>query len=243
MPGCAWKTYIAYFRDPIARAQPNNAHKAISEIENIVRDFHHTRESSLEEFAIITQNVDALHQRAGSKCVFELHGPVYKHICSRNKHHQPSININCRDECDIRAKDHFFDLSTGVYPTCEHEDCNSYLRPKATLYGEPISVEEYSLAERVVLDTRKGDLVFIVGASGKVEPAASLPFRSSKHAQIIEINPHQSELTQRVFSRSNGNSFSMSAGEFFPALLEELKHCIASIQGSRSDVASRKKGD
>lgn len=232
MPGYAWKTYITHFRDAIAKASPNEAHKALSEIETILKDFHG---SSIEEFCIITQNVDGLHQRAGSSQVYELHGSVYKHLCSAKKHPQPNTDINCRDEEDIREKAYLFDLTRDIYPTCERDDCDSYLRPSATLYGECISIEEYTLAERVALDTKRGDLVFIVGASGKVEPAASMPFRSSKNTLIIEINPLESSLTSKVLSRTHGKSFSMGACEFFSTLLGGLKDCVALGESNKKD--------
>ncbi|KAL6050541.1 NAD-dependent protein deacylase [Balamuthia mandrillaris] len=87
-PKLAWSIYLSKFRDPIARAKPNRGHYAITELQHV-----HDSKSDDHSCCIITQNVDGLHQRAGSpnSLVHELHGTVYRHICSKNRHLHPYV--------------------------------------------------------------------------------------------------------------------------------------------------------
>ena len=126
---------------PDKSVQPNAAHRRLAELE---------REGKLR--AVITQNIDGLHQAAGSKRVIELHGSIHRCRCAR-----------CGKPCPEKA------VNTGVgVPRCS---CGGVLRPEVVLYEEP-------LAERDITDAvnfiRKADVLIVGGTSLAVYPAAGL---------------------------------------------------------------------
>ena len=126
---------------PDKSVQPNAAHRRLAELE---------REEKLR--AVITQNIDGLHQAAGSKRVIELHGSIHRCRCTR-----------CGKPCPEEA------VNTGVgVPRCS---CGGVLRPEVVLYEEP-------LAERDITDAvnfiRKADVLIVGGTSLAVYPAAGL---------------------------------------------------------------------
>lgn len=126
---------------PDKSVQPNAAHRRLAELE---------REGKLR--AVITQNIDGLHQAAGSKRVIELHGSIHRCRCAR-----------CGEPCPEEA------VNTGVgVPRCS---CGGVLRPEVVLYEEP-------LAERDITDAvnfiRKADVLIVGGTSLAVYPAAGL---------------------------------------------------------------------
>lgn len=126
---------------PDKSVQPNAAHRRLAELE---------REGKLR--AVITQNIDGLHQAAGSKRVIELHGSIHRCRCAR-----------CGKSCPEEA------VNTGVgVPRCS---CGGVLRPEVVLYEEP-------LAERDITDAvnfiRKADVLIVGGTSLAVYPAAGL---------------------------------------------------------------------
>lgn len=126
---------------PDKSVQPNAAHRRLAELE---------REGKLR--AVITQNIDGLHQAAGSKRVIELHGSIHRCRCTR-----------CGKPCPEEA------VNTGVgVPRCS---CGGVLRPEVVLYEEP-------LAERDITDAvnfiRKADVLIVGGTSLAVYPAAGL---------------------------------------------------------------------
>ena len=122
-------------------AAPNNAHKALAKLEH---------DGKLN--AIITQNIDNLHQLAGSKNVLELHGSVYRNYCTRCRKFYPVDKI----------------LSSSGIPTC---DCGGIIKPDVVLYGE-------GLDERILTESiraiRNADTLIVGGTSLAVYPAAGL---------------------------------------------------------------------
>jgi len=266
-PGLAWKAYNKYFRDPIAKAQPNEGHYALSHIERLHK-IKLAREgvADAKRFEVITQNVDGLHQRAGNEHVYELHGTVFRHKCTRGGHLHPyqlspgtlsdlsqfaesedenhgrtsgEIEEEIReagvegeskdvDEAEEEYKailrrygitpwedqksrdqrpreqlqhyrheeDKFFNTKES-YPTCP--ECNSYLRPDATLFTEALPEESWRLSSKAISRLSKDDVFIIVGTSGVVYPAASLAARAiSKGAKTIEINIDPSPFSHSV---------------------------------------------
>lgn len=162
--GCLFKeplTFFDYYRNNMncLKAKPNVTHKYLKKLEDM---------GKLK--AIVTQNIDGLHQKAGSKNVLELHGTMNRCYC-----------IDCRKEY---SGDYIFNTS-GI-PRCE---CGGIVRPDIVLYGE-ILPEAYSFASYYILHA---DLMIVAGTSLMVEPASSLlRIFNGKHLVIINnsITPY-----------------------------------------------------
>lgn len=122
--------------------QPNDAHKYLAELE---------KRGKLK--AVITQNVDGLHQVAGSKTVYEIHGTMSRNYCSKCAKQYPS--------------DYIFRNEDPV-PTCE---CGGYIRPAVTLYGESLPGKEFAHAANAI---ESADMLIVGGTSLQVFPAAGL---------------------------------------------------------------------
>ncbi|HXF70047.1 MAG TPA: NAD-dependent deacylase [Thermoflexus sp.] len=162
-PVRVWEWY-AWRREVIARAQPNPAHRALVEME-----------AALPSFVLITQNVDGLHQRAGSRRVIELHGNLWR--------------VRCIGE-DRAWEDRRVPLPE-IPPRCPM--CGALLRPDVVWFGEPLPSEAWQLA---VQAAQEADLFLVIGTSGIVEPAASLPrLARACGARIIEFNLEDTPLT------------------------------------------------
>lgn len=172
-------------------AEPNPAHYAIAELERmgIVR-------------AVITQNIDMLHQKAGSRRVLELHGNLESLEC-----------LDC--ETEHRWEEVSPKLSLGEIPTCKK--CGSiYVKPKVVFFGEP-------LPRRVLLEaieeSRFCDAFMVVGSSLLVYPAAELPFIAKRcGAKMIVVNlepTHADEFFDVVIYGK--------AGDVLPKIVEEVK--------------------
>ena len=138
------KRFYTYFKENFLAftPKPNNTHKILAELE---------AQGKLK--AVVTQNVDGLHQEAGSKNVYELHGTLKKYRCLR---HQHSFDYK---EVDFEAD----------YPKCP--TCKSLLRPNMTLYHELLNWNTFTKAQ-VAVDS--ADLLIVAGTSLTVEPAASM---------------------------------------------------------------------
>ena len=208
-----WHVHLA---DAVRAATPNAGHRAVADLEQ--RDVHVT---------VITQNIDNLHQRAGSTKVIELHGnllrlksfvdeeaafaaeqaPLICPVCDGYaawEEHDPYAN---RD--DLLA----IQLLAGPVPRCP--GCGALLRPDVVWFGEPLAPEALDAAWDAV---EQCDLLIAVGASLEVEPAASLPWRAlQKGAQVIEVNPTPTALAEHCHA-----SFAGSAAEVLPALFASL---------------------
>ncbi len=151
--------FFRFYRDKLLSlwAQPNAAHKKLAELEQ--------RGKLL---AIVTQNIDGLHQKAGSKRVFELHGTVHKNTCLR---------------CGRRYSAEQLAATKGV-PRC---DCGGLIKPDVVLYGEPLDGDTVEGAIRTI---EKADLLIVAGTSLTVYPAAGFVsyFRGS-HLVLINRDP------------------------------------------------------
>ncbi|CAF1193964.1 unnamed protein product [Adineta ricciae] len=198
-PGLAWSQYIDKFYNPIRDAQPNEGHKALVKLEKLC-----------PETAIITQNVDGLHQRAGSKPdhVFEVHGTVRRSRCVANGH-----IYDFGDEINLPRKS----------PTCRVEGCRSTLRPDCVLFTEGLPGDQWMGAQTAARHLGHGDVMIIVGTSAQVYPAAGLPESAARNgATLIDIN-----LERTNFSTLNNYQYlGGTAATTLPALVnrvEELK--------------------
>jgi len=161
-PAMAWKWY-QFRREMVAVAQPNPAHLALAAL------------AGRKSLTLVTQNVDGLHQRAGSADVVELHGNLFADKwldgCGR---------------CDIAT------AVPGEPPRCA--DCGALLRPGVVWFGEDLPRVARYRAEHAA---QSCDLCLVVGTSGLVYPAAGLPGIAKDHgARVIVINPQPSALDE-----------------------------------------------
>ena len=128
----------------IQGAQPNAAHRKLAELEQA---------GKLK--AVVTQNIDGLHQAAGSKVVYELHGSTLRNYCTRCKKKYPVS----------------FLLETTGIPRCTEPNCGAIVRPDVVLYEEGLDPDVISGAVNAI---RKADMLIIGGTSLVVYPAAGL---------------------------------------------------------------------
>ena len=176
-------SFIEDFTFPILKAKPNPGHYALTELE----------ERGLLS-AVITQNIDNLHQEAGSKNVIELHGNVYYFRCSRcgkrrklSKEEIKGLIVKLKES---HSRFGIFKRMKRLISSCE---CRGNLRPDIIFFGEMLSSEEMENAYHHLKDCR---LLLAIGTSGMVQPAASLPkFAKERGARIVEVNREPSEIT------------------------------------------------
>jgi len=174
--------------DLLERAQPNPAHLALAELE---------KKNKL--MAIITQNVDNLHQRAGSKNVIEYHGNFENFYCNKCKK-----GYSKEETKNLLKKEN--------PPRCE---CGGIIRPEVVFFGEPIPPLAYQQSLELI---KKTDLLLIVGTSGEVAPANTIPRAiKSRGGKIIEIN-----LGETYYYDISDIRFDYPVEEVLPLLKDEL---------------------
>lgn len=177
--------YRKYF---VSDAQPNNAHKALAKLESIGK-----------MKAVITQNIDELHQRAGSKNVIELHGTAREFSC-----------WNCGKSGG--NNDVIDEIRNGSVPKCKY--CGGVMKPRVVLYEEMLFD---GVAENAVSHISKADMLIVGGTSLAVYPAASfVEYFRGKY--IVMIN--KSETT---FDKNADLVFNDSIGKVFGEVLEMIK--------------------
>lgn len=147
--------------ETILQAEPNSAHRALTKLE-----------SSKKLIGIITQNIDNLHQAAGSKRIVELHGNYLRAHCTQ-----------CSKEY-VGEEIHQRVVNGEIPPKCD--ECQGVLKSEAVLFGEPLP--EKAMSEAVEL-CREADLMLVIGSSLTIYPAAFLPqLAKNAGAKIILIN-------------------------------------------------------
>ncbi len=190
-PALVWGWY-EWRRMKALRAAPNEGHLAITRLaENV------------PQLTLITQNVDDLHERAGSAEVLHLHGSLHHPICNacRRPHMLPP-DIPDEPEGGREVEP----------PRCGH--CGGRIRPGVVWFGENLPQKEWSLAKRAALAC---DLFLSVGTSSVVEPAASLTrLAAQRRATIVQVNPNETN-AQHSFSYD----LRAPAGVILPALLNQ----------------------
>jgi NAD-dependent deacetylase len=182
-PQLSWK-YFFHLESAVRGKQPNAAHQAIAALETPSR-----------EVWVATQNIDGLHQRAGSKHVVELHGNLQRLICT---------------DCDYGACPGTFE-ALPVLPRCPH--CQATLRPDIVLYDEMLPEEAL---ERFSIEQANGfDVVFSVGTTSIFHYVIEPVFLAARQGiPTIEINPDETSLSSLVQYR-----FSAAAGPILQQLL------------------------
>lgn len=147
-------------------AEPNDAHKTIAKLEN---------ENKLS--AVITQNIDGLHQKAGSQTVYELHGSVHRNYC-----------MDCGAKYDL---DYVLN-SDDIVPRCEK--CDGIVRPDVVLYEEPLNESTISGAITAI---QNADMLIVGGTSLVVYPAAGF-LNYFRGENLVLINKSETSLDSRA---------------------------------------------
>jgi NAD-dependent deacetylase len=185
-PKRVWRWYDAR-RRKYHGLVPNPGHLALVELESMV-----------PEFSLFTQNIDGLHQKAGSKRVFELHGNIWIGRCT--------------------AEGTLVDLPITplpeIPPVCR---CGAILRPNVVWFGEPLPA---AVIEAALHAAANCEVFLVVGSSSTVQPAASLAWIAKENGAIVaEVNPETTELTGIA-----DESFRGTSGVILPLLIEELRN-------------------
>mgnify|MGYP003808967779 FL=1 len=187
-PERVWDWY-AERRASLAAVQPNAGHLALAEFERR----HPGR------LTVITQNVDGLHQRAGSQGVLALHGSL-----AEDRWLDPCA-LHRQGACDVARAE------PGRPPRCPQ--CGNPVRPAVIWFGEMLPEDALRQAEQAA---SRCDVMLVVGTAGAVYPAAGLAHQArAVGAQVIIVNPHPSELDELAHLRLAG-----SAAQVLPRLLD-----------------------
>jgi NAD-dependent deacetylase len=183
-PDFVWSWY-QHRREIMRDVKPNPGHLALAEMENL-----------FEEFYLITQNIDNLHNRAGNKNVTELHGNIERNYC-----------IKCKkfyNEIDLQQK---------TVLKCK---CGGLIRPDVVWFGEMLPYDALRFAEDCAM---KSNVFFTIGTSAEVYPAALLPLMAGKSgAYVVEINTRPTAISSEVDMVIEGKS-----GEILKQLAETIK--------------------
>lgn len=181
-PRLVW-TWYNERRSAHANVRPNAGHYAIAGFER-----------RFDTFTLITQNVDSLHLRAGSRNVLELHGHLREARCAK---------------CAARRP-----LEAGLPLEEIDHDCGGRFRPDIVWFGEGLNP---AIWERAARAAQEAEVFLVVGTSGMVNPAASLATRYAQAAYVAEINPEETVITPFC-----NLSIRASAAAALPELLEAL---------------------
>lgn len=176
--------WFNFRRNLLTELKPNAAHQTIASWQDRFADL-----------ALVTQNIDGLHQVSGSRDVIELHGNIWRARCF---------------DCDARHELNDIESDNGI-PACL--DCGGNLRPDVVLFGEMLPPGAF---ERAADAAQRCELCFVVGTSAVVYPAASIPeIARANGAYVVEVNPERTPLSARCHEVLTGR-----AGEILPFLSE-----------------------
>ncbi len=180
-PQLVWQWYD-WRRSVLAKANPNPGHYALAELEKRVSNF-----------TLITQNVDGLHELAGSNNVLRLHGSIWRVRCLACQHERFDRRIPFPE----------------IPPKCE---CGGTLRPGVVWFGETLPQDVWQAAENAA---RSAELFLVIGTSAVVYPAAGLvQIAKSTGARVVEINIAETQLSDQIDQFLQGRS-----GELLPQLI------------------------
>ena len=184
-PELVWEWY-RYRKNIIHDVESNPGHYALAELEEQYTDF-----------SLITQNVDNLHRRAGSKNIYELHGNITRNRCV---------------DCNRYFSDDELQFEDVKVPRCS---CGGLVRPDVVWFGEMLPERELRIAFEA---SQRCDVFLSVGTSALVHPAAALPGEAIQAgAFVVEINFEPTVISDHVNESIIGKS-----GEILPQLLEKL---------------------
>ena len=181
--------WYRYRQEAIEQAEPNPGHRALTGLEELV-----------PEFACITQNVDNLHQEAGTERVIELHGNIIRSYCIEcGASHQLDAEVASEDDPDpVRC-----------------DECGGLIRPDVVWFGERLPPDAIEAAQDWA---RAADVFLCVGTSAVVYPAADLPNIALDHgAYVADVNPKTSAVSERAHVHLQA-----PAGEALPAVAESV---------------------
>lgn len=185
-PRLVWEFY-SMRRRVASAAKPNPGHLALASLENALAD----------RFFLCTQNVDNLHEQAGSRRVVHMHGELFKSRCD---------SCACPPFEDVSLYE-----SPSELPRCS---CGGTLRPHICWFGEtPFELD------RIFAALQNCTIFFAIGTSGTVEPAASFAAHAKRHAKTIYLGPEPPS-NESLFDET----FLGKAGELLPNLLPPLNH-------------------
>jgi len=195
-PALVWGWY-EWRRALVLRAQPNPAHVAIAQLATLV-----------PQLTLITQNVDDLHERAGSVNVLHLHGELMRARCERCRQHFPyPTEMPAIPEGGARIEP----------PVCTQ--CGARIRPGVVWFGETLPEREWLTARTAA---NQCDALLCIGTSSLVQPAASLTrLAIARGAITVQINPNVTNIDDEVTCSLRGR-----AGEMVPELIEQLRAMI-----------------
>ncbi|MDZ7671501.1 MAG: NAD-dependent deacylase [Halanaerobiales bacterium] len=166
-PKKSWELNKKLFYSMFSECKPNRAHRVVADLE---------KKGYID--AVITQNIDNLHQEAGSKNVYEFHGTYKKLVC-----------MECEEKVDFKKK-YLKDLP----PRCDK--CNGVLKPDYIFFGEGIPQKAYQASLR---EAEIADVFLVIGTTGEVRPASIIPNIASENgATIIEVNIEKSNFTDKI---------------------------------------------
>lgn len=166
-PKESWSVIKEIFYDFFSTSKANDAHIALAKLE----DLHKLK-------AIITQNIDNLHQEAGSKTVYEFHGNSKQLACT-----------SCSFSCSASK------ISLDKLPVLCPE-CDQLIKPDFIFFGEEIPPQAY---QNSIDAARKSEVMIVIGTTGEVMPACQMPIVAKESgATIIEINPETSKFTHSI---------------------------------------------
>lgn len=192
-PEKVWRLLLKGMQDVLTAARPNAGHTGLARLEQ----WGYLR-------TVITQNVDGLHQAAGSRDVIEYHGTFAWQRC-----------MACGSRCETRR----VDLSR-IPPRC---DCGGIYRPDCVFFGEMIPPQHLERSYQLVAHC---DVLLVVGTSATVQPAAMMPVLAKESgARVVEINPEPTPLTGRI----SDYLIQGGAGEVLNAILA----CIEILRGTQ----------
>jgi NAD-dependent deacetylase len=189
-PPLVWGWY-EWRRMQVRAAKPNPAHLALAELERRV-----------QKLTLITQNVDDLHERAGSSSVLHLHGRLLDSHC-----------IDCGQHCSPPAAEIPPEGARIEPPSCAA--CGGWVRPGVVWFGEPLPQRQWQAAAAAAAGC---EVFLVIGTSAVVQPAASLALRACEAgATTVQINPNPTELDRKLDYVLKG-----PAGVLLPELLLAL---------------------
>jgi NAD-dependent deacetylase len=181
-PRLVWQWY-RWRRGLISQAVPNPGHFALVDME-----------ARIQDFVLITQNVDGFHHRAGNKNIIELHGNIF-----RNKCYEEGLVLDLVEEFSDKL------------PRCPN--CGGYIRPDVVWFGESLPNDSLTRAKKAA---QAAEVFLSVGTSALIQPAASLPLIAlDNSAVVVEINTDVTQITEQVHFSLQGPS-----GEILPRLVD-----------------------